>query len=457
MNKRILVKNALVVSEKETILNDILIENGIIMQMASGLNVADAQVIDAAYNYVTPGGIDAHVHLQLATAYGTIADNFTQGSIAALAGGTTTLIDFITPGRNESLAEAAIKRKKEASGALIDYALHGSVTAWHDNTAAEMKLLAEKEGITSFKVYMAYKKSIGIEDEILFRTLRAAKTMGAVVLCHCENGDVIDVMQEEALNAGRVSPVNHALTRPAETEAEAINRALMMADITKAPLYVVHVSTKQGAMLINKAKKNKLTVFTETCPHYLLLDDSAFNNANPEQYIMSPPLRKPADRKYLWQALSNDTIDVVSTDHCSYFLKEKLKGKRFTEVPNGVAGIETRLMLLASYGLPDGLININRFVSLTSASPARIFGLYPRKGVIAPGSDADIVIWKQSKGMIAAPQLHQKTDHTVFEGFACAIKPRTVIVNGKIGYHNGKLFTEGLKGRYLKRGKCEVG
>lgn len=457
MSKRILVKNALVVSDKETRLSDILIENGLIVQVTQNMSVEGAELINANFNYVTPGGIDAHVHLQLQTAYATIADSFREGSLAALAGGTTTLIDFVTPQRNESLVEATLKRKKEAADSLVDYALHGSVTAWNENTAAEMKLLAQKEGITSFKVYMAYKKSIGIDDAVLYKTLKTAAGLGVVVLSHCENGDVIDIMQEEALREGRVEALNHALTRPAVTEAEAVNRVLMMADITRAPLYIVHVSTKQAAMLIRKARKSNNKIFAETCPHYLLLNNKAFAEENPEKYIMSPPLRKQSDCNYLWGAINEGFIDVVSTDHCSYRLKDKIKAKKFTEVPNGIAGIETRLSLLATYGLVNDYLDMNRFVALTAANPARIFGLYPRKGVIAPGADADVVIWQQKNERISASALHQNTDHTVFEGFACAMKPQTVIVNGRVGYHKGKLSTEGLKGRYLKRGKCEVG
>lgn len=457
MNNRILVKNALVVSDKDTVLCDVLIENGLVVQVSQNIKAKEAELLDADYNYVTPGGIDAHVHLQLKTAYATIADNFREGSLAALAGGTTTLIDFVTPERNESVVSATLKRKKEAEGSLIDYALHGSVTAWNSNTAAEMKHLTEKEGITSFKVYTAYKKSIGIDDTVLFNTLKTAAGLGAVVLCHCENGDVIDILQEEALREGRVEALNHALTRPAVTEAEAVNRVLMMAGITNAPLYIVHVSTKQAAMLIKKAGKSNSKIFAETCPHYLLLNDKAFAEENPEKYIMSPPLRKQSDCNYLWKALKDGDIDVVSTDHCSYWLRDKIKAEKFTEVPNGVAGIESRMALLASYGLTKDYININRFVALTAANPARIFGLYPRKGVIAPGADADMVIWQQKRKIITAAALHQKTDHTVFEGFACELSPQAVIVNGRLGYHKEKLLTEGLKGRYLKRGKCEVG
>ena len=456
MSNRLIIKNGNIVSEKETFKGDILVEDGVIIEIANHINVKDAIVIDASHKYVMPGGIDAHVHLCLSTPNGTIADNFREGSVAALAGGTTTFIDFITPERNESLLDATFKRKKEAENSLIDYALHGSITSWNENTFNEMKACIENEGITSFKVYMAYKKSMGITDDILFRTLRSAGQLGALVLCHCENGDVIDILQEEAVNNGYNAPKYHALTRPFITETEAINRALMMAKITKSPLYIVHVSTKQGAKLIKKAKEENIGVFAETCPHYLLLNDKAYEKAaHPETYIMSPPLRKKEDQNYLLKALGNDVIDVVSTDHCSFMLKDKIKKSNFTKVPNGIAGLETRLSLMFTYGVLESEISVNRFVALTATNPAKLFGLYPQKGSISVGADADIVIWQKEKSIITNSQLHHKSDHTVFEGIPLGARPKTVICGGLVAFDNGKVNTDGLKGRFLKRRKWD--
>jgi len=452
MNKRILVKNGLIVSEKDTIKADILIEDGIITEIKEHIKVKDAVIVDAKGQYVLPGGIDAHVHLCLSTANGTIADDFREGSIAALAGGTTTFIDFITPERHESITDATHKRKKEATNSLIDYALHGSITSWNENTFDEMKACVEKEGITSYKIYMAYKKGIGINDDIFFKTMRSAKALGIIVLSHCENGDVIDLMQEEALSNKHYEAKYHALTRPSATETEAINRALMMAQITEAPLYIVHVSTAEGARLIKEAKKDGLKVFAETCPHYLLLNDKAYKSPDhPEKYIMSPPLRKQKDQNYLWKALTNESIDVVSTDHCSYLLKDKINKRDFTKVPNGIAGLETRLSLLFTYGVLESKFSVNRFVALTASNPAKMFGLYPRKGTISVGSDADIVIWQKKKSTLTNKQLHHKSDHTVFERMTTLASPQTVICGGHLAYDNGKLNTEGMKGRYLKR------
>ncbi len=454
MNNRLVIKNGLIVSEKETVKTDILCEDGIITEMAPCIDMKDALVVDAAGQYVVPGGVDAHVHLSLNTPNGNTADDFYEGSMAALAGGTTTFIDFITPRRKESLIEAATKRKKEAENSLIDYALHGSITAWNENTFNEMKACVEKEGITSFKVYMAYKKSMGITDDIFFRTLRSARELGALVLSHCENGDVIDILQQEAIDNGYYEAKYHPLTRPAATEAEAINRALMMANITKAPLYIVHVSTKLGAKIIKKAKENNIEVFAETCPHYLLLDDDAFETTdNPEKFIMSPPLRKKEDRNYLWKALNNGIIDVVSTDHCSFLLKDKINKSNFAKVPNGIAGLENRLSLLFTYGVLESRMSVNRFVALTSANPAKIFGLYPQKGSISVGADANIVIWKKEKTIITNSQLHHKSDHTVYEGMAVGAHPQTVICGGRVAFDKGTLNTDELRGKYLKRSK----
>ena len=451
MNKRILVKNGLIVSDRDTIKADILIEDGIITEIKEHIKVKDAVILDARGQYVLPGGIDAHVHLCLSTANGTIADDFCEGSMAALAGGTTTFIDFITPERNEPITEATLKRKKEADNSFIDYALHGSITSWNESTFDEMKACVEKEGITSFKIYMAYKKGIGINDDIFFKTMRSAKALGIIVLSHCENGDVIDLMQEEAINNKQFDAKYHALTRPSVTEAEAVNRALMMAKITGASLYIVHVSTAEGARLIKEAKKEGLNVYAETCPHYLLLNDKAYKSTDhPEKYIMSPPLRKQKDQNYLWKALTDGVIDIVSTDHCSYLLKDKINKRDFTKVPNGIAGLETRLSLLFTYGVLESRFSVNRFVALTSTNPAKMFGLYPRKGTISVGSDADIVIWQNKKETIANKNLHHKSDHTVFEGMEIGAKPQTVICGGHIAYEKGKLNTEGMKGRYLK-------
>jgi len=456
MSNRLIVKNGYIVSGKEIIEADILIEGGLITEIAAHINVKDVIIVDAAHQYVMPGGIDPHVHLSLSTPNGVIADDFREGSIAALAGGTTTFIDFITPERNESLIDAATKRKKEAENSLIDFAFHGSITSWNENTYSEMKACVENEGISSFKVYMAYKKTIGIADDILFRTLKSANQLGTLVLSHCENGDVIDILQEEAINNEHYEAKYHGLTRPSSTEAEAINRALMMAEITKAPLYVVHVSTRQGAELIKKAKAENIKVFAETCPHYLLLDDEVYQKKNnPEIYIMSPPLRKKQDRDYLWKALSNGTIDIISTDHCSFLLKDKINKSNFTRVPNGIAGLETRLSLLFTYGVLDSKISVNRFVELTAANPAKMFGLYPQKGSISVGADADIVIWGKEKSIITNSQLHHKSDHTVYEGMPIGAMPKTVICGGQIAYDKGILYVERLRGKYLKRRKWD--
>jgi len=453
--KQLLIKNAKIVSAKETMQGDILIENGIITQINKEINNSDALTIDALNNFVTPGGIDPHVHFGLKTKKASTADNFYEGSVAALTGGTTTCIDFITPERHEPLLEAARKRIKEASESIIDYSLHGSITSWDEYTYNDMKACLEKEGISSFKVYMAYKNSIGINDNVLFRTFKAAHELGILVLTHCENGDVIELLQEEALSKKQYEAKYHPLTCPAQTEAEAINRAIMMASLSNSMLYVVHVSTKKGLKLIKKAQKNKRKVFAETCPHYLLLTDGVYkNNKNPETFIMSPPLRTKKDNEALFKALKKNEINVVATDHCSFMLNDKTNKNNFTQIPGGVAGVENRLSLLFTYGVLSSKISVNRFVELTATNPAKLFGLYPQKGTISIGSDADLVIWEMINKNISNKELHHKSDHSIYEGFKIKAQPATVICKGIVAYDKGKLNINGLKGRYLKRNKC---
>ncbi len=453
-NNKILIKNGYIVTDTQTTKGDIFIENHIIAHIAPSIQQNDALIIDAQGQYITPGGIDPHVHLALNTPLGNTCDNFFEGSLAALAGGTTTLIDFVTPERNESLIEALRKRKNEAESSIIDYALHGSITSWHSNTSEEMQEYAEKEGISSFKVYMAYGKTIGISDENLNNTLNAAKKLGLLILSHCEDGNTIDSLRDDAFKKGFHSASYHSLTRPPETETTAVAKLIQMAQAIDTPVYIVHVSAKESLKLIAEAKRKNRLIFAETCPHYLFFTDDVYKiKINPATYIMSPPLRKKADKTLLWKSLQNNTIDVVSTDHCSFSLADKISKNSFINVPNGVAGIETRLGLLFTYGVLPQLFSVNQFVALTSTNPAKLFGLYPQKGTISVGTDADLVIWENKNILIKNQWLHHKSDHSIYQGIKLKIKPQTVIVNGILAYHKGLLYTDKLKGRYLKRGK----
>lgn len=455
----LLIKNGRIVTDSAVFDGDILIGDGKIRAVEAGLERPgpDTGIIDAAGLYVLPGGIDPHVHMALPLASGIeSADDFESGTTAALAGGTTSIIDFVTPGRSQSLIEALDERKALAQKSLCDYGLHMSITAWNETIAAEMERCVEGEGITSFKVYLAYKETIGLEDRELISAMAAAARLKVLITAHCEHGDVVGYLQEKYIRQGRTGPEYHPLSRPPEVEREAVCRALLLAKATNCPLYVVHVSTAEAAAEIERAREAGQQVLAETCPHYLLLDESRYRLPGFEaaRYVMSPPLRANAHLAALWKACARGVIQVVATDHCPFHFKgQKEMGRGdFTRIPNGVAGVENRLSLLYTYGVLEDKISLRQFVDLTATGPARIFGLYPRKGTIRPGADADLVLWDpHQQDTISAKTHHQHCDTNIYEGFPIKGKPHLVISNGKPAYQEGRLLLKPGSGHYLPR------
>jgi dihydropyrimidinase len=454
----LVIRNGTVVCANGRLKADILVQDGTIKLVKENIDVISGKhtEIDASGMFVIPGGIDPHVHLQLPTPAGPSSDDFYSGSLAALMGGTTTIIDFVTPGRHQNLLDALLERKKEAEKSLIDYTFHMGVTSWNDCTAEEMKNCCINEGITSFKTYLAYRDTIGLDYVQLSKVFETTRELNSIVCVHCEEGEIIRNNQIKFISEGKTAPIYHSLSRPSETESESVRQVIENASQSNCKVYLVHISSELSLNYIKQAKKRGLKLFAETCPQYLLLNDDLYKKPLPEslKYIMSPPLRKSHDGIALWKGLTEKNIDIISTDHCPFFLRgqKDVGSDDFTKVPNGTGGIETRLVLLYTYGVVKGVIGMERFVELTSESPAKIFGLWPRKGTITVGSDADIVIWNPDlKNTISSDKLHQHCDHTIFEGMKTKGSPAYVITGGKIAIKDGLLMNENLKGNFLFR------
>ena len=453
---RTLIRSGLIVSDGRSFRGDILLEGEKIIAVEERIEpfAALEQLIDASDCEVFPGGVDPHVHMELQTRAGRSSDDFETGSRAALAGGTTTIIDFVTPGRNESLLAALSDRKRTAGKALCDYAFHMSVTSWNEGIETELEACA-REGLRSVKTYMAYKETIGLNDDELLAVFDAARKAKLLVMVHAESGDMVSYLQKKLLGLGRSSAEHHPDARPPELEGDAVNRALLMARFTGAALYIVHLSSRQGVQAIFEARKAGQTVIGETCPQYLLLDESRYREKDwrkAASFVMSPPLRNLEHQEALWEALEKGVIQTLATDHCPFRMAQKIKFARsdFTRIPNGCGGVEFRLPLLYTYGVKSGRIPLPRFVDLVSTRPAKIFGLYPRKGSIRVGSDADLVIWDpfQSRKIKASEQWHN-SDHTVYEGLELQGGPVHVFSRGSAVFSEGKMNCEPKRGRYL--------
>lgn len=455
----LLIRNGHVITAVDSFRGDILIADGKIRMLGSHLDIIepDAEIIDASGLLVLPGGIDPHVHMELPVGGGMFsADDFETGTRAAIAGGTTSIIDFVTPEREQSLIEALAERKKAAEKSLCDYGLHMSITHWDDRIAGEMEQCVRNEGIPSFKVYMAYKETVGLDDASMLNVMHTAAGLKARVAVHCENGDIISFLQRHFIEEGKTAPKYHPLSRPPSVERDAVQRAVLMASLTRCPIYIVHLSSPLSLVKALENVEADVDIKVETCPHYLLLDENVYDKPGFEgaSYIMSPPLRTGSDISHLWQGLDEDVIQIVSTDHCPFNLKDREERgiHDFTKIPNGVAGVENRMALLYTYGVLTEKITLNQWVALTSTAPAQIFGLYPRKGAISKGADADLLLWDpNARGVISAKTHHHNCDTNIYEGFKVRGKPRMVIVNGKVAYSEGKFSLERGAGRYIYR------
>jgi len=450
----ILIRNGRVITSVDDRIADLLVDDGKISVIGQSLNVNADTTIDATGMLVMPGGIDPHVHLHLPTPAGFSSDDFRSGSIAALMGGTTTIIDFVTPSRGQSMVNALKARIDEAAQSLTDYTLHVSPVEWNEETPKEIEQCIAM-GFPSFKIYMAYKNSVGIDDNTIYHVMHTVARNGGMVTAHCEMGDDIEMLRDFYASHGHTSPKYHMLSRPPRFEALAVKRAIDLADQTQCPLYIVHVSAAESVKHIIQAQKSGQPLYAETCPQYLLLDEALYDSEQPEvlKYVMSPPLRSANDRDALWNALANGNIYTVGTDHCPFSLSQKMIGKDdFRQVPNGAGGIEHRLALLYSYGVLNGRISLSRLVDVFSTQPAKIFGLYPQKGELAVGADADIVIWNpNTQNEISVQNHHSKADLNIYDGFKIAGEPAFVIKNGIVAVENGKLKSDLPPGKLIHR------
>lgn len=450
----ILIKNGTIITSSDTYKSDILIVENKISQIAKDIqSTKSCKTIDAEGKYIIPGGIDPHVHMELPTPAGPSADDFYSGSIAALFGGTTTLLDFVTPTKTQSLVLALNERKKEAEKSICDYSFHVSPISWTINTEQEIKDCI-KNGITSFKVYLAYKNTVGLDYDNLYKVMKVVGNAGGLVTIHCEDGDKVDELRDKYASDNKLSPLYHAKSRPAELEALAVQKSIELAAKANCAIYIVHVSSRLSLEHISKAQQSGQKVYSETCPHYLLLDESRYEGdfAKTAAFVISPPLRKIEDCNALWEALKNGTIQTVGTDHCPFNFEQKAAGENdFRKIPNGAGGVEHRLSLLFSYGVLQKKIGLNKWVDLCSASPAKIFGLYPTKGEIQVGADADIVIWNpEQKNTISVKNHHQNCNLEIFEGIETTGIAETVIRNGVIKVDNRKLVNEEF-GKFIAR------
>ncbi|MBV9409085.1 MAG: dihydropyrimidinase [Candidatus Eremiobacteraeota bacterium] len=432
-----IVRGGTVVTATDRFPADVLIEDGIISAIARAIPPNGHAVIDASDSYVFPGFIDPHTHLDMPFGGTTTIDDFASGTVAAALGGTTTIVDFALHTKGDSLANAVKTWHRKADGkAAIDYAFHLTVADGRPETIEEIPQMIEREGVNSFKVFMAYKHVLQVDDETIFKVLKAAAQFGGLVQVHAENGDVIEVTVKEALAAGQTAPKYHALTRPVELEGEATSRAIRLAEVAGAPLYVVHVSSAMAADAISDGRKRGLPIYGETCPQYLVCDVSDYDRPDfaGANYVMSPPLREKHDQRVLLKKLKNGELHAFGSDHCSFNnCGQKELGKNdFAKIPNGAPTIEDRVAILFEHGVNKGVIGLNQFVALASTNPSKLFGLFPRKGTIAVGSDADLVVWDpHAERMISAKTHHMKADNNIFEGMTVSGRPRYVLSRGR--------------------------
>jgi dihydropyrimidinase len=452
-----LIRNGTVVTAADTRAADVLIEDQRILEVRAGIPEASAdKVIDATGMYVIPGGIDAHTHLDMPFGGTMSADDFETGTRAAAFGGTTSIVDFAIQARGTRMRDALDIWWKKAEGrATIDYGLHMIVTDLGASGLEDMDDMV-REGVASFKLFMAYPNVLMVDDATIFKALSQTARNGALICMHAENGSVIDVLIARALAEGKTAPVYHALTRPPLAEAEAVHRAIAMAEIAGVPVYIVHLSSEDALNQVREARDRGVPAFAETCPQYLLLSIEDLERPNFEgaKYVFTPPLRPKNHQPKLWDGLKHDHLQVVSTDHCPFcFADQKVLGKDdFTKIPNGGPGIENRLQLIYHHGVNSGQLSLNRFVEITSTTPARIFGMYPKKGEIAPGSDADLVVWDPSAlYTISAQTHHMRVDYSMFEGFPVRGNARTVLSRGEVIVDGGQFLGKPGRGQYLKR------
>jgi len=452
---KVLIKNGNVVTAVDNYNADILIEDDKVAVIGRSLDMEADKVIDASGKLVIPGGIDPHTHMELPFGGTFASDDFRTGTIAAAHGGTTTIIDFAVQYHGESLIQAVDNWHKKAEGkTAIDYGFHLITTDLPDERVPEMRQLIN-EGVMSFKMFMAYPGVFLVDDATIFRAMKNAGQWGGLICMHAENGIVINEIIKHALAEGKTAPKYHALTRPTKAEAEGVHRAIAIAEMAEAPVYIVHLSCADALEEVREARDNGLPAYAETCPQYLFLDYSLYEREGFEgaKWVMTPPLREKWNQDKLWQGLQGNDLQVISTDHCPFCMKEKELGRDdFTKIPNGGPGVEHRMSLIYNGGVAGGKIGLNRFVELTSTSAARLFGLFPRKGTIAVGSDADIVIFDLNEEQIlSAATHHMNVDYSAYEGMKVKGVTKTVLSRGRVVIEDGKFGGKPGDGQFLKR------
>jgi len=447
-----LIKGGMVVSSDGIVQADVLLEDGKVAAVARDMEAEGAELVDASGKYLMPGFIDAHTHFDLEVSGTVTADDFGTGTKAAIAGGTTCIIDFATQNKGETLKEALANWHRKADGkASCDYGFHMAISDWNTAAGEEIPDMFAS-GITSFKVYMTY--NIRVNDGEIYRILKRIKEYGGLVGVHCENGELIDRLIEDRRNSGDLGPSAHPLSRPACIEAEAINRLLTIARLADVPVMVVHLSSGEGLEVIQSARERGQKVYVETCPQYLLMDEGKYWLPGFEgaKYVISPPLRGKEDNEVLWAALKEEKIHTIATDHCSFTTKQKEMGiGDFTRIPNGMPGVETRAALMYTYGVLEGRITLEQMCRLMAENSARLYGMYPQKGCIQPGSDGDIVVWDPAyEGRISADCQLQNVDYAPFEGVQVKGRPEKVFLRGELVAENGSVLKENL-GKYIAR------
>ena len=453
----LLIRGGTVLDATHAYRADVFCDHGKIVQIGQNLDVPAAkQIVDAGDRYVIPGGIDPHTHMELPF-MGTVAsDDFFSGTAAGLAGGTTSIIDFVIPNPQQSLLEAFHTWRGWAQKSASDYAFHVAVTWWDESVHREMGLLANEHGVSSFKHFMAYKNAIMADDEILVNSFRRALELGALPTVHAENGELVFQLQKQLLAQGITGPSAHPLSRPPAVEGEAANRAIRIAEVIGVPLYIVHVSAQQALQAIERAQSEGQRVFGEVLAGHLLIDESVYLDSDftrAAAHVMSPPFRAKEHQDALWKGLQSGHLHTTATDHCSFCAPQKAAGRDdFTKIPNGCAGIEDRMSLLWHYGVETGRLTPSEFVQVTSTNAARIFNLYPRKGAIEVGADADLVVWDaNATRTISAKTHHQNVDFNVFEGRTVKGIASQTIAAGKLVWSDGDLRAERGAGQYLSR------
>ncbi len=450
-----LIKNGRVITAEQDYPADIYIEKEKISTIGSEMTMKADTVIDATGKYVIPGGIDVHTHMDMPFGGTVSSDDFETGTRAAAFGGTTCIIDFAIQGKGTKIREALDTWWKKGEKATIDYGLHMIVTDLPEAHLEDMNEMV-REGVSSFKLFMAYPNVLMVDDATIFRALQQTAKNGALVCMHAENGGVIDLLVQKAIAEGKTAPIYHALTRPTTAEGEAVNRAIALAQMAGAPVYIVHLSCADALEKVSEARDRGIPVYAETCPQYLLLSIEDIDRPNFEgaKYVFTPPLREKWHQAKLWEGLRNNTLQIVSTDHCPFCFKEQKEMGResFAKIPNGGPGVENRLQLLFHHGVNKKRISLNRWVELVSTTPAKMFGLYPRKGSVAVGSDADLVIWNPDiEHTISASTHHMRVDYSMFEGFEVKGNAETVLSRGEIVVDKGKSSARRGRGRFVKR------